>query len=256
LNAVRNIKLILAYDGTDYAGWQRQLGQPSIQQAVEEALARLTQAPVTLHGAGRTDAGVHAEGMTANFQTEARLPLSGLVKALNSMLPLAIRVLAAEKVASDFHARYKATGKVYEYTFTTAGIMPPSLRLYAAQVRGPFACEAVRQCLGALIGAHDFTSFEGAGSRDLSVVGGRGAVRTIFAANLAEDENCPELYRITLAGDGFLRHMVRNIVGTLFAVGRGRLTPYDFQGIMMARDRALAGATAPARGLTLKTVLY
>lgn len=253
---MRNIKLVLAYDGTGYAGWQRQLGQPTIQQVMEEAIARLTQAPVTLHGAGRTDAGVHAEGMVANFQTETAIPLSGLVKGLNSMLPEAIRVLDAEKVANDFHARYNATGKVYEYTFMATEIMPPCARLYAAQVRAPFAGVAVRLCLPMLVGTHDFSSFEAAGSRDRSIAGGRGAVRTIFAARLAEEGKDGEVYRLTIAGDGFLRHMVRNIVGTLFGVGRGRLTPLDFQEIVAARDRTLAGATAPAKGLTLKSVLY
>jgi len=253
---VRNIKLVLAYDGTEYAGWQRQLGQPTIQQIVEEALARLTQAPVTLHGAGRTDAGVHAEGMAANFQTAAAIPLSGLVKGLNGMLPAAIRVLAAENVAHDFHARYNARGKVYVYTFMVTEILPPCSRLYAAQVRGPFACGTVRLCLPMLVGTHDFSSFEASGSRDLSITGGRGAVRTIFSARLVEEGKSSQVYRLTIAGDGFLRHMVRNIVGTLFDVGRGRLTPLDFQEIVAARDRALAGATAPAKGLTLKTVLY
>ncbi len=254
---MHNIKLVLAYDGTGYAGWQRQLGQLTIQQVVEEAIARLTQSPVALHGAGRTDAGVHAEGMVANFQTESSIPLSGLMNGLNSMLPEAIRVLSAEKVANDFHARYNATGKVYEYTFMHKEIMPPFLRLYAAQVRFPFASAAVRLCLPMLVGTHDFSSFEAAGSRDLSYAGGRGAVRTIFVADLAEDGTKDgEVYRLTIAGDGFLRHMVRNIVGTLFAVGRGRLTPLDFQEILAARDRTLAGATAPAKGLTLKRVLY
>ena len=255
---MRNIKLILAYDGTDYAGWQRQLGQPSIQQVVEEALARITQASVILHGAGRTDAGVHAEGMVANFQTESLIPLAGLMNGLNSMLPQAIRVLAAEKVANDFHARYNATGKVYVYTFMVAEIMPPGARLYAVQVRRNFDCEAVQLCLPMLTGTHDFSSFETAGSRDLSLTGGKGAVRTIFTARLAAEgkDGDGRLYRLTIGGDGFLRHMVRNIVGTLFAVGRGRLTPLDFQKIVAARDRSQAGMTAPARGLTLKTVLY
>ncbi|OGQ87154.1 MAG: tRNA pseudouridine(38-40) synthase TruA [Deltaproteobacteria bacterium RIFOXYD12_FULL_56_24] len=253
---MRNIKLVLGYDGTGYAGWQRQLGQPSIQQVVEEALVRLTQAPVILHGAGRTDAGVHAEGMAANFQTESAIPLPGLVKGLNSMLPEAIRVLAAENVANDFHARYNATGKVYEYTFMATEIMPPCLRLYAVQVRRDFDCEAVQLCLPMLVGTHDFSSFETAGSRDLSLTGGRGAVRTIFTARLTAEGKDGRLYRLTIGGDGFLRHMVRNIVGTLFAVGRGRLAPLDFQKIVVARDRSQAGMTAPARGLTLKNVLY
>ena len=253
---MRNIKLVLAYDGTDYAGWQRQVGQLSIQQVVEEAIARLTRAQVIIHAAGRTDAGVHAEGMAANFQTESAIPLSGLVNGLNSMLPEAIRVLAAENVAHDFHARYNAKGKVYVYTFMATEIMPPCARLYAAQVRVPFAAAVVRLCLPMLVGTHDFSSFETAGSRDLATSRGRGAVRTIFVADLAEEETDSAVYRLTIAGDGFLRHMVRNIVGTLFAVGRGRLTPLDFQEIVAARDRSQAGTTAPAKGLTLKTVLY
>ena len=253
---MRNIKLVLAYDGTGYAGWQKQLGQSTIQQVVEEALARMTQAPVLLHGAGRTDAGVHAEGMVANFQTEASMPLSAMVKGLHTMLPHDIRVLSAEKVANDFHARYNATGKVYAYTFMAEEIMPPCARLYAAQVRGDFDCGAVQLCLPMLVGTHDFSSFEAAGSRDLSNTGGRGAVRTIFTAHLVAEGKDARVYRLTIGGDGFLRHMVRNIVGTLFAVGRGRLTPLDFQKIVAARDRSQAGKTAPARGLTLKSVLY
>jgi tRNA pseudouridine38-40 synthase len=253
---VRNIKIVLAYDGTGYAGWQRQLGQPSIQQVVEEALARMTQAPVILHGAGRTDAGVHAEGMVANFQTEASLPLAGLLKGLNSMLPQDIRVLNAENVANDFHARYNAIGKVYVYTFMAGETMPPCARLYAVQVRQDFDFKAVQLCLPLLVGTHDFSSFETAGSRDFSRTGGRGAVRTIFDARLDAEGKDAGGVRLTIGGDGFLRHMVRNIVGTLFAVGRGRLTPLDFQKVMAARDRSQAGMTAPAKGLTLKNVLY
>ncbi|MBU2538764.1 MAG: tRNA pseudouridine(38-40) synthase TruA [Proteobacteria bacterium] len=253
---MRNIKLVLAYDGTDFVGWQRQLGQPTIQQVVEEAIGRMTQTPVVLHGAGRTDAGVHAEGMTASFHTESNIPLSGLLQGLNSMLPHAVRVLDAEDVGDDFHARFNATGKVYVYSFVTAEIMPPCLRLYAAHIRGPFAYDAVRLCLPMLVGTHDFSSFEAVGSRDQSISGGRGAVRTLFSATLDEEAGNSRLYRLTIAGDGFLRHMVRNIVGTLFAVGRRRLTADEFQEIMLARDRTLAGATAPANGLTLKTVLY
>jgi len=244
----------LAYDGTAYAGWQRQLGQATIQQILEEALAGLTGAEVILHGAGRTDAGVHAEGMVASFHTAASIPESGLLWGLNSMLPHDIRVLAVEKVADDFHARYNAKGKVYEYSFIAARIMPPRLRLYTAQVRGPFAAEPVRQCLNLLVGTHDFTSFEGAGSRDPSRTEGRGAVRTIFSAELIADG--AELYRIVLSGDGFLRHMVRNIVGTLFVVGRGRMEPSEFAALLAARNRVLAGATAPAMGLCLKKVFY
>jgi len=251
---VRNIRLVLAYDGTRFAGWQRQKNQPTIQGLLEDALGVLTGGPVTLHGAGRTDAGVHAEGMTANFSTGATIPLDGLVKGANSLLPADIRVLSAENVANDFHARYNARGKVYEYSFVVAPLMPPLLRLYAAHVRPPLDIGAMRRSLPALIGRHDFRSFEGAGSRDASAMEGRGAVRTIFTADLEGGNQ--DLYRFTVSGDGFLRHMVRNIAGTLFEVGKGKLSPAGFAELIAARDRTLAGPTAPAQGLRLKSVFY
>ncbi|MFZ5774855.1 MAG: tRNA pseudouridine(38-40) synthase TruA [Thermodesulfobacteriota bacterium] len=254
---MRAIKLTLAYDGTDYAGWQRQeQEQPTIQGVLEEALARMTDAPVILHGAGRTDAGVHARGMVAHFHTRSTIPPHGLLRGVNSMLPRDIRVMAAENVAIDFHARYNATGKRYIYSFLVGGIMPPLLFRYAAWVRPPFAMEAVRQCLPLLIGTHDFSSFEATGSRDRSLEQGRGAVRTILEARLDKDTSEPGLHHLAITGDGFLRHMVRNIAGTLFEVGAGRIGPGDFAGIIAARDRTLAGPTAPACGLVLDTVLY
>ncbi len=254
---MRNIKLVLAYDGTCYAGWQRQKGQPTIQELVEAAIAALTREKVILHGAGRTDAGVHAEGMVANFHSRTGIPLAGLVKALNNGLPPDIRVLSAENVANDFHARYNARGKCYEYSFIVAEIMPPLLLRYAAQVAMPLDLDAMEACLPLLVGSHDFTSFEASGSRESGRSEGKGAVRTIFTCRLQRaEEDADGICRLTIAGDGFLRHMVRNIVGTLFAVGTGRIAPHEFAGILAARNRAQAGATAPARGLKLKEVFY
>jgi tRNA pseudouridine38-40 synthase len=251
---VRTIRLLLAYDGSRFAGWQRQRGQESIQALLEEALQVLTSAPVTLHGAGRTDAGVHAEGMTASFRTGSGIPLHGLVQGANCMLPPEIRVLAAENVANDFHARYNAKGKVYEYSFVVAAVMPPLLRLYAAHLRPPVDLAAMRACLPFLPGTRDFRSFEGAGSRDPAQAEGRGSVRTIFAASL--EEGVDGCHRFTISGDGFLRHMVRNIAGTLFLAGRGKLSPAGFAALIAARDRTQAGPTAPACGLRLKSVFY
>ncbi|MGV1099217.1 tRNA pseudouridine(38-40) synthase TruA [Thiovibrio sp. JS02] len=253
---MRNIKLVLAFDGTCYAGWQRQKGHPTIQGVLEEAIARVSRETITLHGAGRTDAGVHADGMVANFSARINIPLSGLVKVLNNTLPRDIRVLSAENVANDFQARYNARGKVYEYTFAMVEIMPPLLRLYAAHVPRPLDLAAIARCLPVLVGTHDFSSFEATGSRDSSNCGGRGAVRTIDTVRLQGPEGEAAVCRLTIAGDGFLRHMVRNIIGTLFDIGRGSIAAEALADIMAARDRSMAGATAPACGLNLKKVLY
>lgn len=254
---MRNLRLVLAYDGTSFSGWQRQRNTPdTIQGLLEEALQVLTGAPVTLHGAGRTDGGVHAEGMVANFHTAAEIPAAGLLQGANSLLPADIRVLSVENVAKDFHARYNARGKEYEYSFVVAAVMPPMLRRYAAHVRRPLDMEAIRCTLPALVGRHDFRSFEATGSRDVATDGGEGAVRTVFAARLEQEAGSLPLYRFVISGNGFLRYMVRNIVGTLFEVGKGKLSPRGFAELIAAQDRTLAGPTAPAHGLKLKRVFY
>lgn len=251
----RNVRLRLAYDGTEFAGWQRQAALPTIQGLIEAGLETMTRAPVTLHGAGRTDAGVHARGMVANFYTEARIPVEAFSRGLNAMLPLAIRVLESDEAPLAFHSRYDATGKTYAYYLFTGPVQSPLRRLYQAQTRGPFDLEAVCACLGLLIGTHDFSSFEGAGSRDLTSEGGRGAVRSLLAADCRADDE-PGSWRFTFTGDGFLRHMVRNLVGTLILAAHNRLDPADCRAILAARDRAQAGPTAEARGLFLEEVHY
>lgn len=252
--AERNIKLRLAYDGANYVGWQRQRDQPTIQQTLEEALARMTGERIVLHGAGRTDAGVHALGMIANFHTAAAIPLAAFERGLNSMLPPDIRILAAAEMPLSFHARFSAGGKIYGYRFSTAPIMPPCERLYAAHFPGPCDPAAMRAAMPHLMGEHDFSSFEAAGSRPAE--GRRGAVRCIQRLELVQDQKQLGFYEIIVAGDGFLRHMVRNMVGTLIEVGRGRRSPDSLAALLAARDRSAAGATAPACGLTLKEVLY
>lgn len=251
---MRNIKLVLAYDGTAYAGWQRQKDQPTIQGVIERQLAVLTGEKTVLHGAGRTDAGVHALGMTANFSTCRTIPVAAFRKGLNSLLPADILVRSAEEAELSFHARKNAVAKTYQYTIITSPLLLPTDRLYAAHFPGPLDLAAVRACLELITGEHDFSSFEASGSRDPKLSHGRGAVRKIFHATLEQSD--PECLRLTFSGDGFLRHMVRNIVGTLIEVGRKKITVQDFAMIMKTRDRAAAGPTAPAAGLILTDVFY
>ena len=253
---MRNIKLVLAFDGTAYAGWQRQPHRPTVQGVVEEKIAVMSGGGVNLHGAGRTDAGVHALGMVANFATGAAVPCQGFVRGLNSLLPEDIRVLAAEEVPAEFHACHSAVAKTYCYNMILGREVLPTERLYNYRFPGHFALDTMRACLESIMGEHDFASFEATGSRDLSWSGGRGAVRRILAAELVEDEHCPGRVQVVVTGDGFLRHMVRNIVGTLVEAGQGKRSVADFQAVLAARDRSQAGPTAPARGLFLQQVHY
>jgi tRNA pseudouridine38-40 synthase len=254
----RNIRLLLAFDGTGYSGWQRQKNAPTIQGEIERCLQRMTGEPVILHGAGRTDAGVHALGMVANFRTRARIPCPGFHQGLNSMLPTDIRILDTAEAPDQFHSRYSAAGKTYRYTICTARVQLPTERLYATHI--PRSLDATRTCaaLDRIIGSHDFSSFEGIGSRDTETDGfaGRGAVRTLYRAEFTAAAAQPDTWLFRFTGNGFLRHMVRNLVGTLLLVGSGKITPDEFAAILRGRDRTRAGATAPAHGLLLEQVLY
>lgn len=252
--AKRNIKLLISYDGTGYSGWQRQHHDLTIQGEIESCLALMTRDRVILHGAGRTDAGVHADGMVANFITKADISCQDFLRGLNSMLPGAIRILAVEDVDNDFHARFSAVGKRYQYKIYTGIILPPQLRLYTVHVTSRLHLPAVRNCLKQLEGTHDFSSFENSGSRDKNKTSGRGAIRTIFQTALTE--HSPFQLTLHFTGDGFLRNMVRNLVGTILEVGRGKITPEAFGEILAAKDRTKAAATAPAHGLFLHEVLY
>lgn len=254
MNQKRNIKLLLAFDGTAYAGWQKQKSHKTIQGVIEDRLHVMTGEHTCLHGAGRTDAGVHALGMVANFATGTEIPCQAFAKGLNSMLPTDIRVLAATEVEAGFHARRSATAKTYWYNLTSGPVQLPTERLYCAHVFTALDIAAIQAGLAHVAGTHDFASFEGSGSRDPEV-GGRGAVRTIFAADLTVMKS-GNYHRFVITGDGFLRHMVRNIVGTMLVVGQGRMAPSEVAAILGARDRSAAGPTAPARGLFLKEVLY
>jgi len=252
-----NIRLVIAYDGADFHGWQRQPHAPTIQEALETAIAKITGAPVKLYGSGRTDAGVHAAGQVANFKTACPIPCASLVKALNDMLPAAIRVKRAEEADAAFHARYSAASKTYRYRILQSAICPPYLARYVYHHPYPLNCLRMAKAARRLEGEHDFTSFAAAGPAD---EGGKrkqkgGNVRRVFRSRIAVRKDL-SLVVYEVRGSGFLHHMVRNIVGTLLEVGSGKLRPEDMAAVLEARDRSQAGATAPACGLCLVRVEY
>jgi tRNA pseudouridine38-40 synthase len=241
------IKLTIAYVGTGYAGWQIQPTRPTIQGILEDRLSRLLQEKVTLFGAGRTDSGVHAMGQVASFTTAREVPLDGLRRGVNARLPEDIRILEAEQVEERFHARSDARGKEYAYRYSRGEVTSPFRAPFVCPVRGGLDLEAMRRGAAAFEGRHDFTSLAPA-SIDLEDL-----VRTITAVRL-EEEGDEVVLRVR--GDGFLRHMVRTIAGTLLDIGRGRRRPEEIAAILRARDRRAAGPVAPARGLTLVQVFY
>jgi tRNA pseudouridine38-40 synthase len=247
---MRNIKLTLEYDGTDYVGWQRQDNGVSIQMLLEDALAPIEGHPVTVHGSGRTDAGVHALGQVASLSLSSAIDCVTLARALNAVLPRDVRVLAAEDAGEGFHARFSATGKVYEYRIINAPIASPFIDRYVWHVIPLLDVAAMREASRCLEGTHDFSAFQGAGS----VV--ESAQRTVRAVAWQEGEGHEQPLVMRIEGDGFLRHMVRNIIGTLVEIGLGRRPASRLAGILGSRDRAQAGPTAPAKGLFLVRVEY
>jgi len=251
---MRNLKITISFDGTEYSGWQRQDNAVTIQGEIEKELSRICNNSIMLHGAGRTDAGVHALAMTANFETASTIGLAELQKALNSLLPPAIRIIHIEEVDTCFHSRFATSTKTYLYNIDTSAIQSPMDRLYRVHIQQKVSISDMEQCLATISGTHDFASFEANGSRDKSITGGRGSVRTIHTATL--NKTGENFYQFEITGDGFLRHMVRNIVGTILDVGKGRTTRVEFKKILAANDRSVAGATAPAHGLFLKWIDY
>lgn len=253
----RTIRLLIGYDGSGYHGWQRQRqGEPTIQEELETGLGRLCGEPITVHGAGRTDAGVHAQGMVAHFHTAATIPVRAFFKGLNTLLPYDIRILDAEDSSSDFHSRFSALSKTYRYDFSTGPVLHPAYRLYRAHYPGPFQPNLLHTAFDQLIGSHDFSSFERSGSRDKSAVHGRGAVRTLNRISCQPLPGASDLWSIRVAGDGFLRQMVRIMVGTLIEIGQGKRRADEVTAILAARDRTAAGSTAPACGLWLESIQY
>ena len=240
-------RLTLAYRGTSYAGWQRQTNALAVQQVVEEALGDLLGSAVPVHGAGRTDAGVHALGQTAHLQLGDPFPEKGLVHGTNHRLPPDIRLLAAHRMPAGFHARKSTLGKEYRYCLYQGRAVPPLVAPYAMRAARDLDLAAMRRALARLPGRHDFTAFASAG-------GCHGQpFRRIFAATLDRDGR--KLW-LRFTGDGFLRGMVRALVGTLLEVGTGRRPPESMAELLTGRPRAEAGPAVEARGLVLERVLY
>jgi tRNA pseudouridine38-40 synthase len=252
----RNIKLLIAFDGSNYRGWQRQPNGATVQGELEKRLSILCGETISLHGAGRTDAGVHALGMVAHFHTATTFPVVAFFKGLNSRLPHDIRILQAEETHSFFHSRYDTLGKTYRYDFFTGATQSPLSRLYQAHAPGAFDPIRLQTGLESIVGTHDFSSFERVGSRDTGAINGRGAVRTIFRASCFPLLTCSNCWSIRLTGDGFLRQMVRILAGTLIEIGQGKRSVDELRTILTAKDRTQAGPAAPACGLFLEKIYY
>jgi len=241
-------KITLAYDGTDFVGWQRQAAGVSIQGLLEDALAELDEAAVTVLGAGRTDAGVHALGQVAAFTLTRAIAADAVGRALNVRLPLSVRVLEAEEVPADFHPQFAATSKTYRYRIWNSDVVSPFERLYAWHVFGALDVAAMNEAARVLEGTHDFAAFQGTGS-DVKTT-----ERTVFSSLVVS--NHEPVIRYEVCGGGFLRHMVRAMVGTLVEIGRGRRSPDWMREVVASRKRSDAGVTAPAAGLFLVRVDY
>lgn len=240
-------KVVLAYDGTDFHGWQVQPDRVTVQGELRDALARITGEDVLPQGAGRTDAGVHALAQVASFALAAPIPEANLARALNRTLPASIRVLSATRAGSDFHARHRAQAKTYEYRIFRGEICPPWQARYLYALNAALDVEAMQRAAALVLGEHDFTSFAASDSDS------RGNVRCLHASYWVQE---PPLLFYRTCGNGFLHHMVRNLVGTFLEVGRGNLGETDIPVILESRTRHRAGPTAPARGLFLINVDY
>ena len=256
---MRTLKITVAYEGTAYVGWQRQSNGSSIQGCLEAALAEIEEAPVAVVGAGRTDAGVHALGQVASVRLRHQIAPDALLRAVNARLPSDIRVVAAEVSPEPFHARFDATAKTYRYRLLHDAVVSPFDRRYAWHVGEPLDHERMVDAGRALVGEHDFAAFQASGSSTHSTV------RTLFELTLSRAPRDPRsvacgvgaaLTVIEARGSGFLRHMVRVIVGTLVEVGRGQRDRAAVEHALRSRDRCSAGQTAPPHGLFLMRVEY
>ncbi len=244
---MRNIKLTIEYDGSSYAGWQRQKNAMTVQQKLEESLEKLCGEPVNVIGSGRTDSGVHARGQVSNFKTSSTIPPERYSYALNSMLPSDIRINCSKEVPMDFHARFSATGKKYRYSIINNTHGTAIDRQYLHHVSSPLDIQAMKEAAKIFEGTHDYAGFMATGSPVKSTV------RTIYESKLIQDGS---LLHFTVTGNGFLYNMVRIMAGTLIDVGKGKISANVIPDIIAYRKREKVGATAPANGLFLEEVYY
>jgi tRNA pseudouridine38-40 synthase len=249
---MRHFKLTIAYDGTDFHGWQMQVNKPTIQGELVNVLRRITQESVVLHGAGRTDAGVHAFGQVGSFCTQSRLSVGEFQRALNALLPPTIRIVKAAEVGPDFNARWSARGKIYRYRLYRGKVVPPMLWRYVLHYPFPLDENAMCDAAARFVGTHDFAAFAAStGSEENDRE--RSTEREIFSTELVRSADNEELI-FTVRGRSFLRYMVRKMVGTLLDIGRGRLTPEDIERLYELKDRAKSGPTVPPQGLCMVSV--
>lgn len=257
---MRTLKLTVAYDGTDFAGWQRQASVRTVQAAIEDALLPIERQRAVVIGAGRTDAGAHAAGQVASVRLESSLAADVLRRALNGTLPPDVRVLEVEDAPADFNAQFAARSKTYRYQIWTGSVLPPAVRRTTWHVPQHLDLERLSEAAATIVGEHDFAGFQAAGSDVITTV--REILQSsLFAPSVAdlvagEGLEIGRMLRYDVTGTGFLRHMVRNLVGTLVEIGRGWRPPDDLRRILASRDRSQAGPTAPAHGLTLWEVRY
>jgi tRNA pseudouridine38-40 synthase len=249
---MRNFKLTIAYDGTDFHGWQIQKNKPTVQGEIVSVLRRLTQEDTQLLGAGRTDAGVHALGQVGSFRTQSALSALEFHRAMNALLPPTIRIVAVEETGPDFSARWSAKGKIYRYRIYRGKVVPPLLWRYVLHYPFPLDEVAMKGAAARFVGMHDFTSFAAStGSEDDDKE--RNMQREIFSTELRRTEDGEELW-FTVHGRSFLRYMVRKMVGALLEVGRGKLTPEDIDKLYELKDRSKSGPTVPPQGLFMVMV--
>lgn len=255
---MKNIKLNLQYDGTDYSGWQVQVKEVTIQGLLEKAVLKVTGKQSRVIGAGRTDAGVHALHQVAIFRTDSHLDPPTLLRALNANLPLDIRIIHAEEAGDEFHPRYSAKHKTYSYIISPSESHAVFLRRYSWNMSYTLDTDAMTRAAEYLIGTMDFSSFRASGCAS------KNPLREIMGIQISNFDSIDfmtftfdvPVIKISITANAFLRHMVRNIVGTLFEIGRNRISPAKMLDILAAKDRRVAGQTAPACGLFLEKVVY
>lgn len=249
---MRYLRITIAYDGTDFHGWQMQSAKPTVQGEIVSVLRRLTQENIALHAAGRTDAGVHALGQVGSFRTQSGLSTEEFQRALNAILPPSIRIVGVQETGPDFSARWSAKSKIYRYRLYRGKVVPPMLWRYVLHYPFPLDEDRMRNAAARFVGSHDFAAFAAStGSEEDDKE--RSTVREIYATELVRSADNEELV-FTVRGRSFLRYMVRKMVGTLLDVGRGRLTPDDIDRLFEIRDRSKSGPTAPPQGLCMISV--